>query len=157
MAYSIELRPEKGYWKCRLMGTIIALIVAIMFLAWILLFDQSAATIYAILIWSAFWLSIAVIYAVTIPFSTRNISYILEEDRLIVNEGIFTKTQRYVLYKQITDLTISQGILERHYGVFSLRVRTTGSGAAPSTALLLGIGDPEKIRTILLGQKKPLC
>lgn len=80
-------------------------------------------------------------------------SYILQEDQVVVKTGIIWKRNRSMPYHKLTDAELSQGPIERIFGFANLSLQTAGSGEVE--AVLCGLGNftsiqmkiREKIRT----------
>lgn len=66
-------------------------------------------------------------------------SYILQEDQIVVKTGIIWKKNRSMPYHKLTDAELSQGPIERIFGFANLSLQTAGSGEVE--AVLYGLGN----------------
>jgi membrane protein YdbS with pleckstrin-like domain len=77
------------------------------------------------------------------------------EERIIVKRGVFTKRVVNLPYDRIQNVVISQGILERMAGVYSLNIETAGGTVRQSTmafgsdAAIQGLEDPEPLKDFI--------
>jgi putative membrane protein len=85
----------------------------------------------------------------------RKYHFEFTEERIIVKRGVFTKRVVNLPYDRIQNVVISQGILERLAGVYSLNIETAGgpvrqsSMAFGSDAAIQGLEDPEPLKDFI--------
>src|SRR3954454_8188992 len=54
-------------------------------------------------------------------------TYRLEDGELRIESGLFIKKKRYIPFERIQSLDLSEGILQRPFGLVRVRVETAGS------------------------------
>lgn len=72
----------------------------------------------------------------------ENYSFKLEETGIRIKIGIFTIREKFIPYNKIENLEITSGLIERHYGVSSIKIETAGKGMPYAEGTILGIRDP---------------
>lgn len=77
---------------------------------------------------------------------TKNLSYVIREDRVTINKGILTKTEQNIPFRAITDFILQRSLYDRILGIGSIRVQTagqsqTGTGYEGNLAGLLDYDD----------------
>ena len=58
-----------------------------------------------------------------------NLSYSIEEERVVIHKGIVTKKSISIPYAAITDFTLSRSLYERWLEIGTLLIQTAGQGA----------------------------
>jgi uncharacterized membrane protein YdbT with pleckstrin-like domain len=58
-----------------------------------------------------------------------NLSYGVEEERVIISKGIITKKNVNIPYSAITDFTLSRSLYERWLNIATIFIQTAGQGA----------------------------
>lgn len=54
----------------------------------------------------------------------------LEEKRIRIRQGVIVQRNKAIPLDRVTDVLISQGFLERRFGLCQIRIQTAGTGAA---------------------------
>jgi len=91
---------------------------------WLLLFIPLTLTLVVVL-FAACW----------IPRYCSSISYMLGEEEVMVERGVWWKMKHVVPYARVMSVDIIQGPISRHFGVGSVNVHTAGyTGPAGGTA-----------------------
>lgn len=77
---------------------------------------------------------------------TKNLSYVIREDRVTINKGILTKTEQNIPFRAVTDFILQRSLYDRILGIGSIRVQTagqsqTGTGYEGNLAGLLDYDD----------------
>jgi uncharacterized protein len=83
----------------------------------------------------------------------RSLEYQIAPEGLKAKKGVFWRKKTSVPYRKITNIDISQGPLERFYGLSKVHIQTAGSsGAEHSQAELVfhGIRDSEDLKDSIL-------
>ncbi len=146
--------PEAGFLSYRYLSLAAWTIGGVLSMAWIL---PLAREEYLTPVWISFltwtlsvllWADVAVAW---IPLHARSLRYVFEADRLVAHAGVWFRSKAFVPYIRITDVTVRQGPLERRFGLHRLFVQTAGSSMPE--AILLGIGDPDRVRESLFRRK----
>jgi membrane protein YdbS with pleckstrin-like domain len=108
-------------------------------------------------------LPVLIIFAVAlywIPKFHSSIRYVLEEDEIVVEKGVWWKTKSMVPYNRITNVNIYQGPISRRYGIGRLAVQTAGfsgvnsSGQKTAEADIIGIRNFEETKDAVMSYVK---
>lgn len=70
-------------------------------------------------------------------------SYRLEEGELRIEYGIFVRKKRYIPFERIQSLDLSEGILQRPFGLVRVKVETAGASKGEAEAVLTAIPKDE--------------
>lgn len=113
--------------------------------------------------WDLYYLigSIGVLVLVLVfgVLSWLRFTYRIEEGELRIEYGVFIRKKRYIPFERIQSLDVSEGILQRPFGLVKVKVETAGSGAMgmqSSEAVLSAITAEEasQIHEVLVSIKK---
>ena len=91
-----------------------------------------------------------------IPKFHSSITYVLEDDKITVTRGVWWKTKSFVPHNRITNISIYQGPISRHYGLGKLSIQTAGfsgtssSGAKVAEAVIFGVKNFEEIKDVII-------
>lgn len=99
------------------------------------------------------WLALLIIIDAYIVAMCRNLSYSLDSDAVLLNKGVFWKRRTTVPYSKITNIDITQGPVERSFGLSKIHIQTAGlSGGENSHAELVmrGVTNPDELKTELM-------
>jgi membrane protein YdbS with pleckstrin-like domain len=81
-----------------------------------------------------------------------NLRYRLEGSTIRVDSGVYFLFRKSIPLERITDVVLVQGPLLRYFDIWAIRIQTAGSAQCEAT--LYGVRDPEKVREIILAQRK---
>lgn len=56
----------------------------------------------------------------------KNLSYIIEADKIVIRKGILTKVRQNIPYRMITDFMLERSLFERWLGIGSIKIQTAG-------------------------------
>ena len=87
--------------------------------------DPNAPTV----IWIIAVIAILVMWLIVYPIAIlwiRNLSYLIQEDRITINKGILTKTHQNIPYRSVTDFILQRSLYDRFLGIGSIRIQTAG-------------------------------
>jgi len=56
----------------------------------------------------------------------KNLSYSIEEDRIVIHKGILTKIKQNVPFRMITDFMLERTLYDRFLGIGSIKIQTAG-------------------------------
>jgi uncharacterized membrane protein YdbT with pleckstrin-like domain len=93
--------------------------------------DSNAPSI----IWLIAAIAILVMWVIVYPIATlwiRNLSYVIQEDRVTIHKGILTKTHQNIPYRSITDFILQRSLYDRILGIGSIRIQTAGQSQSPT-------------------------
>jgi uncharacterized membrane protein YdbT with pleckstrin-like domain len=65
---------------------------------------------------------IFIIVAIYINIDFNNISFLVNDNELIFNYGIITKHSKSIMLSKIQNINVGQGILERSFGIKSVKI-----------------------------------
>ena len=82
----------------------------------------------------------------------RSYTFHITNERVILFGGILLRKIKNVPYHKITDVSITQNIIERMLGISTLNVHTAGTGAQRPEIRFFGIRDPEKPQSIVVNE-----
>jgi len=86
-----------------------------------------------------------------------SIIYILTNDEIIAEKGVWWKRKSFVPYNRITNISVVQGPIARHFGLGTVRVQTAGfsgggsAGGRVAEVVILGVKNFEEIRNVIMG------
>ncbi len=69
-------------------------------------------------------------------------SYKISEDHIVINHGVFTRVRATIPYSRIQNINIANGVFDRMFKTFTVKIETAGSTAAAKSAQK-GISRPE--------------
>ncbi|MFX0041475.1 MAG: PH domain-containing protein [Candidatus Hodarchaeota archaeon] len=72
----------------------------------------------------------------------QKFSYKISEDNILINHGVFTQVRATIPYSRIQNINIANGVFDRMFKTFTVKVETAGSTAAAASAQK-GISRPE--------------
>ncbi len=88
-----------------------------------------------------------IIFAIIIPYTiinlivffylsayVRRFSYHISDDHILVNHGVFTRTVSAIPYTRIQNINIVNGVFDRMFKTFTVKIETAGSSAAAASA-----------------------
>ncbi len=146
--------PEAGFLRYRYLSLAAWTTGGVLSMAWILPLARGeyfTPVWISFLAWTLSVLLCADVAVAWIPLHARSLRYMFEADRLVAHAGVWFRSKAFVPYFRITDVTVRQGPLERRFGLHRLFVQTAGSSLPE--AILLGIGDPDRVRESLFRRK----
>jgi len=85
-----------------------------------------------------------------------SITYILTNDEIVVEKGVWWKRKSFVPYNRITNISVVQGPIARQFSLSTVRVQTAGFSGGGSTgdriaeAVILGVKNFEEIRNVIM-------
>jgi len=64
----------------------------------------------------------------------RKFSYKITEDHIIINHGVFTQMRATIPYSRIQNINIVNGVFDRMFKTFTVKIETAGSSAVAASA-----------------------
>jgi hypothetical protein len=101
------------------------------------------------------WLILMLSVVLYLPAFFRSLEYSIDPDAVRLRKGVFWKRRTTVPYTKITNIDITQGPVERYYGLSKLHIQTAGASAAnnPTAELMMyGIKEPEALKDEIMGR-----
>jgi membrane protein YdbS with pleckstrin-like domain len=86
------------------------------------------------------------------PQQATNLRYRLDGSTLRADGGVFFLFRKSIPLERITDVNLVQGPILRDCDIWAMRIQTAGS--AQCEAILYGVREPDKIRELILAQRK---
>ena len=86
-----------------------------------------------VVLWSLAFFAFFLAYAFLAGWLVyANYTFSLEDDAFRISQGIFSKKETAIPYRQIRDVNIERGISQQMFGVSTLVILTVGAEGAPS-------------------------
>jgi uncharacterized membrane protein YdbT with pleckstrin-like domain len=152
---TLEFKPNPRYlFKERLIFTLIALAIAAfgIFMGYLIGRDEgprvgSIVTQVFLLADLCFWLTAMVLTG----FYYRSLRYEIQDDEVIVQVGIVTKSVKHVPFRTVTNIKIKRGILDRFvFNIGTLNIQTAGmSGSTGAEESLVGLENVQELYEIV--------
>ncbi|MFX1275609.1 MAG: PH domain-containing protein [Promethearchaeota archaeon] len=76
------------------------------------------------------YIAAVILTAIYYSAYVRRFSYRIIEDKIIVNHGVLTRTRATIPYSRIQNITIVNGIFDRMFKIFTVKIETAGSSGA---------------------------
>lgn len=145
---SKELKPAP---QMRTMLRRINLVVFLIFLIPIIvtIFTVSEVSIPLLFL----WLALLIIIDAYLVAMCRNLSYSLDIDAVLLNKGVFWKRRTTVPYNMITNIDITQGPVERSFGLSKIHIQTAGLSGGENThaeLVMRGVTDPDALKAEIM-------
>ncbi len=92
----------------------------------------------------------------------KNLSYIIEADKIVINKGILTKIKQNIPFRMITDFMLERTLYDRWLGIGSIKIQTAGqsqnqTGYEGKLSGLINWDElHEKLRTDLSESRSPV-
>ena len=145
-------KPSSQYLtKLRVAITIVALLILAggILLGWLMSFDKDIGASGARIVFIVTAIADAVWWVpamfLTGPYY-RSLSYEIQEDEVIMHVGIWTKSVKHVPYRTVTNLNVKRGILDRLFGLGTLKIQTAGmSGTTGAEENLEGLDNVQEV------------
>lgn len=121
------------------------------FFSWVALTDDGTnpenfnMVVILLVILFAFIIPFIIIMVVQIWYYSayvRKFSYKISEDHIVINHGVFTQIRATLPYTRIQNINIANGVFDRMFKTFTVKIETAGSTAA-ATSAQKGISRPE--------------
>lgn len=102
------------------------------------------------------YLAAVVFVAYWIPRYLSTVSYMLGEDRVVFEGGLWWRWKSYVPYNRITNIDLVQGPLSRRFGLGKVSIQTAGysgqssSGTGVAEISIFGVKDFEAIKDAMM-------
>ena len=76
----------------------------------------------------------------------RSLRYEVQDDEVVVNVGIWTKSVKHVPYRTVTNMQVKRDVVDRLLGIGTLNVQTAGmSGQTGAEERLVGLLDVQEV------------
>ncbi len=149
----LTVRPEKEHKTVMFVVWSIVLAIGLVICIPFLLFipDYEGKLIFGILL--IVFCVIMALYYIWIPAFFNTLEYSIDSEAVKMNRGVFWKKRITVPYNKITNVDVSQGPLQRKFGLGMIHVQTAGAGGAQGAQAelrMIGIKDFEGLKDIIM-------
>jgi len=106
-------------------------------------------------------LAVFLLVAWWIPRYYASIKYLLGEQEIVIERGVYWRRKSFVPYNRVTNVDMVQGPLARAFGLGTVRIQTAGysagsSGTHIAEAVIQGVRDFEELKDAILAQVRRL-
>ncbi|MBC8256983.1 MAG: PH domain-containing protein [Candidatus Marinimicrobia bacterium] len=157
------IKPDMKYWTAQIL--ILAVISGITLISagvLHLIINYSNPDPEATLVlWSICCGANIVMWVISYPIIhlyTKNLTYIIQDDRVTILSGILTKKEQNIPYRSITDFVLKRGPFDRYLGIGTIQVQTAGQSqtATGYEGCLSGLIDFDSVHGDLRNKLKSL-
>ena len=76
----------------------------------------------------------------------RSLRYEVQDDEVVVNAGIWTKSVKHVPYRTVTNMEVKRDVVDRWLGIGTLNIQTAGmSGQKGAEERLVGLSNVQEV------------
>ena len=151
------IKPEK---ELKTVGYIVwsivfVLVTVVLLLPALLIPDQVGRLIFTGML-LLYWVIMG-LWVKWIPAYFKTLDYKLEDDAVKMGMGVFWKKRVTVPYTKITNVDVTQGPLQRKYGIGTVHVQTAGAGGAQggqAELRMAGIRDFDNLKDVIMEKVK---
>jgi uncharacterized membrane protein YdbT with pleckstrin-like domain len=147
-----SVTPDRKYlFRMRLVATIVALAILaggillglILALTGDIRLRGALVLSFVVVVLNGSWWLIALILSG--PYY-RSLRYEVQDDEVVVNVGIWTKSVKHVPYRTVTNLQVKRDVVDRWLGIGTLNIQTAGmSGQTGAEERLVGLSDVQEV------------
>lgn len=144
--------PDRKYlFRMRLIATIVALAILaggillgmILTLTGEIRLGGAIALLFVTVVLNGLWWLIALIL---IGPYYRSLRYEVQDDEVVVNAGIWTKSVKHVPYRTVTNMQVKRDVVDRWLGIGTLNIQTAGmSGQTGAEERLVGLSNVQEV------------
>jgi len=103
--------------------------------------------------------TVMILVAAWIPHFFRSLEYAVDDDEVRMRLGVFWKRRVTVPFRKITNVDITEGPLQRHFGIATIHIQTAGAGGQQggrAELRMAGVRDADGIRERILSRLRPV-
>ncbi|MDO9576646.1 MAG: PH domain-containing protein [Candidatus Cloacimonadales bacterium] len=162
----MEIRPDKKLITKSWLILITLSIVIVLFAFVLYLIPAIDADVdftpFTFYLWWVVIIVILLMWIISAPIMIlwiKNLSYFIEDDKIVIKKGILTKVKQNIPLRMITDFMLERTLYDRWLGIGSIKIQTAGqtqnaTGYEGKLAGLLNWDElHEKLRSDLSGAK----
>lgn len=85
------------------------------------------------IVWSIVGGTLTTMWIISTPIVflwIKNLKYEIDEEKVIINKGIISKTEKNIPYRAITDFVLHRSLFDRILNIASIRVQTAGQSVS---------------------------
>jgi putative membrane protein len=154
-----SITPDRKYlFKMRLIATVVALAIlasgvllgTILALTGEIRLGGAIALALITVVLNGLWWLIALLLSG--PYY-RSLRYEVQDDEVVVNVGIWTKSVKHVPYRTVTNIQVKRDVVDRWLGIGTLNIQTAGmSGQTGAEERLVGLSDVQGVYESVAGE-----
>lgn len=129
----MEIRPDKKLitksWLTLITISIFIMIFALLMLVIPALNSDVDFTEFSFYMWRVVIGLLLLTWIITAPIVIlwiKNLSYIIEDDKIVIKKGILTKIKQNIPFRMITDFMLERTLYDRWLGIGSIKIQTAG-------------------------------
>ena len=157
------IKPHKKYWKAQILilTTISALTLISAGVLHFIINYLSSDPESPMVLWAVCCGANLLMWVISYPIIhlwTKNLTYIVRDDRITILSGILTKKEQNIPYRSITDFVLKRGLFDRYLGIGTIQIQTAGQSqtATGYEGCLSGLLDYDGIHGNLRDKLKSL-
>ncbi|MBD3178447.1 MAG: PH domain-containing protein, partial [Candidatus Latescibacteria bacterium] len=132
-----RIKPDEKYFtKCIMVLTTVTAIIIVAAAIITLIIHLAGGNPLAIpIIWIVAVSAIVLIWIISLPLIRlwiKNLSYVINDDRITIYKGILTKKEQNIPFRAVTDFALNRGLYDRMLGIGSVLVQTAGQSQTAS-------------------------
>ncbi len=153
------IKPDSKYlFRMRLVATLVALAIVVgALLMGVLLGVTGEMRLRGVLVFlsvnlvlNVLWWLVAMILSE--PYY-RSLRYEIQDDEVVVNVGIWTKSVKHVPYRTVTNMQVKRDVVDRLLGIGTLNIQTAGmSGQKGAEERLVGLSNVQEVYESVAGE-----
>ncbi len=153
------IKPDSKYlFRMRLVATLVALALVVgAILMGVLLGVTGEMRLRGVLVFlsvnlvlNVLWWLVAMILSE--PYY-RSLRYEIQDDEVVVNVGIWTKSVKHVPYRTVTNMQVKRDVVDRLLGIGTLNIQTAGmSGQKGAEERLVGLSNVQEVYESVAGE-----
>ena len=129
----MEIRPDKKLitksWLTLITISIFIVIFALLLLIIPALDSDIAFSEFTHYLWLIIIGVILLMWIITAPIMIlwiKNLSYFIEDDKIVIKKGILTKIKQNIPFRMVTDFMLERTLYDRWLGIGSIKIQTAG-------------------------------
>ncbi|MBA7575232.1 hypothetical protein ES708_17053 [subsurface metagenome] len=149
----LVIKPDPALRKIMFIAWGILTFIGIIALTPLIIFVPELAVKITFAIILAVFLLIMFLYFLWISAFFKTLEYRIDSEAVKASKGVFWKKHTSVPYAKITNVDITEGPLQRKYGLGTVHVQTAGAGGAQGAVAELrldGVTDYERLKEIIM-------
>ena len=157
------IKPHKKYWTAQILilATISVITLISAGMLHLIINYSNPDPESTLVLWAICCGANLVMWIISYPIIhlwTKNLTYIVRDDRITILSGILTKKEQNISYRSITDFVLKRGPFDRYLKIGTIQVQTAGQSQTASgyEGCLSGILDYNSVHGDLRDKLKSL-
>ncbi len=129
----MEIRPDKKLITKSWLTLITISILIVLFACALYIIPALKGDIdfteFSFYLWIVVLITILLMWIISAPIMIlwiKNLSYFIEEDKIVIKKGILTKIKQNIPFRMITDFMLERTLYDRWLGIGSIKIQTAG-------------------------------